>query len=95
MKVIARNNGPIFKKWDGSEERRGLKKGKIYDVIHWSYQKPLGVWIFETKDFINPREPKFFIKVVNENGNEAVYWNDYFFSGEEIRDVKISKLLNE
>ena len=33
MKVIAKNDGPIFQKWDGTRERKGLKEGKEYEVI--------------------------------------------------------------
>ena len=90
MIVIARNNGPIYK---GSEERRGLKEGKYYDVIQWSYQNTLGVWITETKDFINPKEPKFYVKVINEDGISHDYWNDYFLSSKEMRDYKIDNIL--
>ena len=75
MIVIARNNGPIYK---GSEERRGLKEGKSYNVIQWSYQNPSGVWITETKDFINTKEPKFYVKVINEDGIAHDYGNNYY-----------------
>ena len=33
MKVIARNNGPLYKNPDGTTERRGLIEGKTYQVI--------------------------------------------------------------
>ncbi len=92
MKVIARNNGPL----NDLRIREGLIEGKEYDVVRWSYQdhniKP-GYWVTRTDDFINPKEPRFFIKVINENGVEHDYWNDYFLSSEEVRDMKLEELL--
>jgi hypothetical protein len=31
--------------------------------------------------------------VINEDGIEHDYWNDYFLSSEELRDIKIDKIL--
>jgi hypothetical protein len=92
MIVIARNNGPIYE-IDGSRERRGLIEGKEYTVIEWSYQDTSGSWIKRKDDFVNPKEPKFFIKVVNEDSITHDYWNDYFLSSKEIRHIKIDKIL--
>jgi hypothetical protein len=73
-------------------ERRGLIQGKSYQVISYSKQED-GIWYSLTGEFINPKEARFFIKVVNEEGIEADYWNDYFLSTEEMREIKIDKLL--
>lgn len=94
MKVIAVNNGPLHLNYDGSKERRGLIKGKEYDVISWSYQKPTGHWVkrTDTDNFVNPEKPSFFIKVINEDGQEHEYWNDYFLSTEEMREIQLNEL---
>ena len=92
MKVIARNNGLILQKWDGTTERQGLKEGKVYDVIEWSYQDEPGHWVVRTDNFLNPKESKLFIKVLNEFGRQTNYWNDYFLSSEEIRERKLKEL---
>lgn len=94
MIVIARNNGPLYENWDGSKERRGLVKGKEYEVIFRTYNQN-GYVFTKTNDFLNIKEPRFFIRVINEDGVEHDYWNDYFLSNDEIRDIKIKKLLNE
>jgi hypothetical protein len=94
MKVIARNNGPWSPDKNGSL-RKGLIEGKTYDVIKWSYQDhniSPGYWINRTDDFLNPREAKFYIKVINEDGIEHDYWNDYFLSSAEMRDYKLEQL---
>lgn len=91
MKVIARNNGPLYKNPDGTRERRGLIEGKTYQVIEWA--KHNGVtWVPQKGDFLIPKEPKYFIKVINEWGQAHDYWNDYFLSAEEMRDLKLNKL---
>jgi hypothetical protein len=92
MKVIARNNGPFHQSYDDSSIRKGLLKGKEYDVISRSYQKG-GRWIVRTDSFANPEKPEFFIRIINEDGIEADYWNDYFLSLDEVRDLKINLLL--
>jgi hypothetical protein len=98
MIVIARNDGPFHVKWDGTKERKGLREGKEYQVISWSYQdhsiQP-GHWVVRTEYFMNPKNPEFFIRVINEDGIEADFWNDYFLSSEEIRDIKLKEVLNE
>jgi hypothetical protein len=94
MIVIARNNGPFYEKFDGLKERRGIIENKEYNVISWAYNQN-GEWFIETDDFINIKEPKFYIRIINEDGFEHDYWNDYFLSNEEIRDIKIENLLNE
>lgn len=95
MKVIAVNNGTFYFNSNGIEERRGLIKDKEYDVISWSYQKPIGHWIIrtDTDNFVNPKKPKFFIKVINEDGQEHDYWNDYFLSTDEMRELKLNEIL--
>lgn len=99
MKVIARNNGPYYDTGTvrhPAKERRGLLEGKVYDVIEWSYQdhniRP-GHWVNRTDDFINPKEPRFWIKVINEDGVKHTYWNDYFLSSEEVRCIKLEEIL--
>lgn len=89
MILIARNNGPKFE--DG--ERRGLIQGKSYQMVSWRTQEDANSWSDSTGEFINPKEPRFFIKVVNEEGRVADYWNDYFLSTEEMREMKIKELL--
>lgn len=91
MKVIARNNGPKL------QYRRIdlLIKGKVYDVIRWSYQDHSimpGYWVNRTDDFINPKDPKFWIRVISEDGIEHDYWNDYFLSSLEMRELKLEEL---
>jgi hypothetical protein len=96
MKVIARNNGPYSENYDGSKSRKGLIKGKSYDVIEWAYRNQNGhSFIKRTDDFINPKEYKFYIKVINEDGIPHDYWNDYFLSSQELRDAKIDEILLE
>ena len=93
MKVIARNDGPqIINGVHQVGSLKALKTGKEYDVIEWSYQDRPGNWINRTDNFINPKDPKFYIKVINEQGRKANYWNDYFLSNEEIRNEKLEKL---
>lgn len=92
MKVIARNNGPFYQDFKGNKERRGLIEGKAYDVVEWSVHNG-GKWVAQSGDFINPKEAKFFIKVINEDGIAHDYWNDYFLSSKEMRDYKIEKIL--
>lgn len=93
MIVIARNNGPFYEDFKGNKERRGLIEGKAYDVIRWSYQDDSGYWVIKTDNFSNPKEAKFFIKVINEDGIAFDYWNDYFLSSEEMRDYRIDDIL--
>lgn len=90
MKVIARNNGP-FVEVGNIKIRQGLLQGREYEVIEWSYSKN-SQWVKRTDDFINPREAKFFIKVINAYGQPASFWNNYFLSTEEVRDLKLVEL---
>ena len=80
MIVVARNNG------------RGLIEGKVYDVVEWAAHNGIK-WITQSGDFINPKEPIFFVKVINEDGVLYFYRNDYFLSSKEMRDIKIDKIL--
>lgn len=96
MIVIARNSGPFYEDFKGNKERRGLIEGKVYDVIQWAYQDHSispGHWVTRTDNFSNPKEAKFFIKVINEDGIAHDYWNDYFLSSEEMRDYRIDNIL--
>ena len=104
MIVVARNNGPLYDNYDGHKERSGLLEGREYKVISWSYNKSNhNGRIFTETDidsglkgsgyFANIKEPRFFITVINEDGIEHDYWNDYFLSSEELRDIKIDKIL--
>ena len=90
MIVIARNNGPFYAYPDGVK-RHGLITGKEYQVIEWAYRFPQH-WVTRTDDFINPKEAKLYIKVINEDGVAHDYWNDYFLSTEEVRELKIWQL---
>jgi hypothetical protein len=97
MIVIARNNGPIYKNPDGSsEERRGLIQGKSYQVVEWAKHNGNN-WVKQSSNLVNPKEAKYFIKVINEWGQAHDYWNDYFLSDEEmktlIRDNKLNQIL--
>ena len=101
MIVVARNNGPLCDNYDGHKERTGLLEGKEYNVISWAYNN--GRRFTETDIdsglkgvgyFANIKEPRFFIKVINEYGIEHDYWNDYFLSSEEFRDMKLNQILN-
>lgn len=91
IKLIARTDGPVYNGVIGSG---ALTTGKEYEPIHISYQEEhsLCTWKYEKTLNYNPREPKFYIKVINDKGREADYWNDYFLSTEEMRDLKLNKL---
>lgn len=89
MIVIARNNGPYRR----NVGRAGLLKGKSYKVISWSYHSPMGTWQENTQERDIPKSTQFMIRIINEDGREADYWNDYFLSTEEIRDLKIEQLI--
>lgn len=98
MKVVARNNGPWVNK-NGLKDkytlRSGLRRGKVYNVIKWSYQDhniAPGHWVNRTDNFTNPKEARFWIRVINEDGIEHDYWNDYFLSSEEVRELKLEEL---
>jgi len=89
--VIARNDGP-----------KGLENGKLipghrYEVLYITY--PGSPERFEMTN--NPREPRFYIRVKDDTGinswsmwftGEHTYWNDYFLSSEEMRELKIKEL---
>ena len=91
MIVVARNNGPFYEEFNGNR-RRGLIEGKTYDVVEWAAHNGTK-WITQSGDFINPKEPMFFVKVLNEDGILHDYWNDYFLSSKEMRDIKIDNIL--
>lgn len=91
MKAVARNKGPFV-----NGLFYPLVKDKEYEVVTFSkFVKEssgnYGKWVDYMDDII-PKEPKFYIKIIN-NGNEEDYWNDYFYSTDELRDKKIEDLL--
>lgn len=92
MIVVARNNGPFYEDFNGNRRRSGLIEGKAYDVVEWVVHNDTK-WITQSGDFINPKEPMFFVKVLNEDGILHDYWNDYFLSSKEMRDIKIDNIL--
>lgn len=92
--VIARNEGP-----------KGLANSKLipghaYEVLYISYPGSQ-----EKLEFVeNPRETRFYIIVKDDTGinswsmwhtGQKTYWNDYFLSTEEVRNIKLNKLLDE
>jgi len=88
MKLIARTDGPNYNGVIGSG---ALTTGKEYESIQIAYPVN-GNWIYENTLNYNPRKPLFYIKVINDKGREADYWNDYFLSTEEMRDNKLKEL---
>ena len=97
MIVVARNNGPLCDNYEGHKERTGLLEGKEYNVISWAYNN--GRRFTETDIdsglkgvgyFANIKEPRFFIKVINEYGIEHDYWND-----PTLREFKIKMIMND
>jgi hypothetical protein len=90
--VIARNEGPV-----GATNSK-LIQGHKYEVLYISYPSSKE----RHKLTYNPREPKFFIIVKDDTGinswsiwhtGEQTYWNDYFLSTEEMREMKLETLL--
>jgi hypothetical protein len=88
MRLIARTDGPNYNGIIGSG---ALTTGKEYELIGIAYAED-GNWKYEKTLNYNPRKPKFYIKVINDMGREADYWNDYFLSTEEMRDLKLNEL---
>lgn len=86
MIVIAKTIGP---KYNGSEVGC-LTPGKEYKAIEISYQVN-SVWVKKELTY-NPEEPRFYIKVIDDNGKEHDIWNDYFLSTKEIRLRKLYNL---
>jgi len=86
MVVIAKTNGP---KYNGSEFGC-LTPGKEYEAINIHYQVN-GFWV-EKEFTYNPEEPRFYIRVIDDNGREHDIWNDYFLSTKEIRKLKLTNL---
>jgi hypothetical protein len=86
--VIARNEGSSNSK---------LIPGHKYEVLYISY--PGSSERHEMTN--NPKEPKFYIRIKDDtnlntwsiwHSGELTYWNDYFLSSEEMRDLKIKEL---
>jgi len=96
MKVIARNSGPKINGQEGN-----LTPGKQYEVISISIQRKesgIGInWLDEPivpeSTYYNPKSPEFFINIINDRGTKGSYWNDYFLSTEEIRELSLEKIL--
>lgn len=42
--------------------------------------------------FLNPKKPSFWVRVINEDGIQHDYWNDYFLSTEEMREYKLEEI---
>lgn len=93
--VIARNEGP-----KGSTNGK-LIKGHRYEVVSISYA---GDQVKHPMPDINPRKPKFFIRIKDDTGinawsmwftGEHDYWNDYFLSTEEMRELNLNEILDE
>jgi hypothetical protein len=69
-----------------------LTIGKAYEIlsIGWTretYTGPID------GSFI-PKEPEFFINIIDNKGKGLYTWNDYFFSTEELREIKLKLLLS-
>lgn len=93
MNVIARKTGPKYT--NGIE---GIILGKEYEIV--SYNKHNGhqwesFYLKENESIIIPMKPILLIQVRDERGVVSSFWNDYFFSSEEMRDQKLNKLLDE
>ncbi len=103
MKLIARNEGPRTQQSVLDIPTIGcLTPGKEYEAISIRIPNNLykkEVWAKRAGQTIlgelkyNPRDPKFYIKVIDDNGREHDIWNDYFLSTEEIREMNLNKLL--
>lgn len=97
--VIARNEGPITKEYVPNNSK--LVKGHKYEVLFISYP---GDQVKHPMPDINPREPKFYIRVKDDTDTNAWsmwftgehdYWNDYFLSTEEMRELNLNEILDE
>ncbi len=40
----------------------------------------------------NPKDPKFYVRILDDNNHLHDFWNDYFLSTEEIREINLNKL---
>lgn len=87
--VISRGEGP---KNIISPNDKFLTPYKKYEIISISYQNPIGNWIEEKLLKYNPKESKFYIKIIDDMGNNHDIWNDYFLSTEEMREFLLNKL---
>lgn len=93
MKVIARNEGPTY---NGST-LGCLSPGKEYKVISVEFPNTINerqyhqVYINGELKY-NPKECKFYIKVIDDNNRSHYIYNDYFLSTEEVREMNLNKL---
>lgn len=70
-----------------------LIPGKEYEATGFG----LGYWYHRytsNQNFTIPKEYKFMIDIITY-GSKHSFRNDYFLSTEEMRDLKINKLINE
>jgi hypothetical protein len=84
MFVIDRNNGHCC----CNVGRSVLLEGKSYMVIIWSYHSPMVTWKNNTQKRDIPKSAQFFIRIINEDGVEHDYWNDYFFFDRRNETIK-------
>jgi len=93
--VIARNDGP-----KGSTNGK-LVPGHKYEVLYISYS---GSQDRLPMPDVNPKESKFFIRIKDDTSinscsvwftGEHDYWNDYFLSTEEMRELNLNEILDE
>jgi hypothetical protein len=72
---------------------RILVPGHLYEVVAVSYfDIELVEFVKKDELLFNPREAKFFIKIKLDNGMTGDYWNDYFLSTDEVRDINLYRL---
>jgi len=94
MIVIAKK--PIDNYLERTGDKPQLLENKEYRVLSWVYyDSNIQSWIKREDDFLNPIKAEFYIKVINEEGLEHEYWNDYFLPTEEVRNIKIDRILND
>ena len=93
MKVISRSRGPDF----NGLHIYHMAEGKMYNIISYSIHNDItGKWIIhelETNEIIFiPKKPKFYIDVMLDNGQIGTFWNDWFYSTNEMRKMKMKQL---
>lgn len=86
MIVVARNNGPNINNLD----LYILTKGKSYKVM--SCYDPFKKVLINIENLIIPKNFKFYIDVIADNGKIESFWNDYFLSSQEMLNKKLKKI---
>jgi hypothetical protein len=81
MFVIDRNNKHCF----SNVGRSVITEGKSCMVIFGPCHSPMVTWQNNTQKSDIPESAQFFISIINEDGREADYCYDYFFSNAEMR----------